>query len=598
MSPSNHPPRVLTALVAALLLVPLAVPAAAVDDPTVTVPDGVSTALSSTVTVPDLEVTGFAAEANVLVSIAVDSGNLGATAGGGATVTDNGDLLRISGVPADVNATLATVTYTSGGSASSVSVDVSVITTDGDPALNLANGHWYEFVSVPATISWVNARAAAELRSLGGASGYLVTVTSQEENDFVKAKLEADGWMGASDAAIEGEWRWVTGPEALLGAEAIFWQGGPGGSAVAGRYNNWRPGTEPNDSSGEDAAQFYTDGEWNDLDHETHQLGGYVVEYGGLGGEVTPDATGTFTITIYDVPDAPSDLTARAGNSLADLSWTAPGGDEPTTGYRIDQSDDDGGTWTTVVANTGSTATTARINDLDNGTEYLFRVIGLNDSGAGVPSNTAAVTPRQPAPACPYNTTSYADLVGGWTVPCWTAPTLDDTATDATEEWQQDGVAFGIANGIVAPASDGTIGADRTPSRGEVAKMLHTLAGRPLAGGAHDFDDVPVGYRAALDWLADLGIVEGVGDASFAADRPITRAELVTLIWRMTGSPAPTQPQPFGDEIPAWANDAVRWAEAEGVVNGRSPSEFDPNAPATVAEVLAVLYRWTLTIGS
>src|SRR5690606_14753608 len=122
---------------------------------------------------------------------------------------------------------------------------------------NPANGHYYEYVSAPG-MTWADAKAAAESRELFGLKGYLATVTSAEENAFITPKLGGDGWMGASDAAIEGQWRWVTGPE----AGTLFWTGTGSGSSVDGNYENWGDG-EPNNAGEEDYAHFISsNGKW------------------------------------------------------------------------------------------------------------------------------------------------------------------------------------------------------------------------------------------------------------------------------------------------------------------------------------------------
>ncbi len=162
-------------------------------------------------------------------------------------------------------------------------------------------GHYYEFVSSPG-ISWTDAQTAASARSLFGMQGYLVTVTSAEENTFVFGKLTGQGWMGASDAASETIWRWVTGPEGLEdgGAGRHFFtqtSGGTGGTAVGTYYNNWASG-EPNNAGDEDYAHFLTNGQWNDYPLTLPSIDGYVVEYGGMPGDPTLQISDTKDIQI------------------------------------------------------------------------------------------------------------------------------------------------------------------------------------------------------------------------------------------------------------------------------------------------------------
>jgi len=143
------------------------------------------------------------------------------------------------------------------------------------------NGHFYEFVEAPG-ITWFEARDATASRTLNGISGYLATVTSQAENDFISQKLKGQGWMGATDEEEDDVWKWVTGPESGM----QFWQGKADGAPVNGMYTNWEA-SEPNDfrGVGEKYAHFYADegriGQWNDYAFNNSQVQGYVVEYGG-----------------------------------------------------------------------------------------------------------------------------------------------------------------------------------------------------------------------------------------------------------------------------------------------------------------------------
>ena len=129
--------------------------------------------------------------------------------------------------------------------------------------------------------SWTEASARAARAGLEGVpelTGHLATITSQEEQDFVEALLTSSSWLGGSDDAVEGEWRWVEGPE----EGEQFWQGLAGGTAVNGSYENWAPG-EPNQFFGpgnpENRAHMRADGLWNDLPDS--QSLNYIIEWGG-----------------------------------------------------------------------------------------------------------------------------------------------------------------------------------------------------------------------------------------------------------------------------------------------------------------------------
>jgi hypothetical protein len=174
-------------------------------------------------------------------------------------------------------------------------------------AFNTETGHYYEYVSTP--LSWTSAKTAAAAKSLYGMQGYLATVTSQEENDFIKAKLAADGWIGGTDAAAEGTWLWATGPE----KDDVF------------SFTNWNDGEPNNSGSGEDYLQIYSSGtssgRWNDLAN-TNILG-YVVEYGGISGD--PVLEPLYTTTTLNVVANISPVAANDGPFNANTGGTVSG---------------------------------------------------------------------------------------------------------------------------------------------------------------------------------------------------------------------------------------------------------------------------------
>lgn len=140
-------------------------------------------------------------------------------------------------------------------------------------------GNFYQ--NTTEFVSWSEASqnaANAGLNAVPEITGHLATITSQAENDVIQGLLTSSSWLGGSDDEIEGEWRWVEGPE----AGEQFWQGLVGGTAVNGSYENWAAG-EPNQFFGpgnpENFAHMRADGFWNDLP-ESNNLN-YIIEWGG-----------------------------------------------------------------------------------------------------------------------------------------------------------------------------------------------------------------------------------------------------------------------------------------------------------------------------
>jgi len=141
------------------------------------------------------------------------------------------------------------------------------------------------------------ARDAAIASELNGVSGQLVTIDSAYENSLVQSfatGLNRSVLIGASDATVEGEWRWQQGYEDDL----QFWSGtwaAEGGAAVPAMYSNWNT-LEPNNSTDEHAALLRpSDGKWNDI--ATDRFTSYVIEW---------DANAVLSSFQYSLQNDPS----------------------------------------------------------------------------------------------------------------------------------------------------------------------------------------------------------------------------------------------------------------------------------------------------
>ncbi len=168
-----------------------------------------------------------------------------------------------------------------------------------NPGLQYFPGNRSFYMLSAAPANYVTANAIATSTTINqpqgvtgvlGVTGHLSNITSAAENAFVHAMAPVNAWLGGSDAAVEGDWRWTSGPE----AGQQFWSGGVGGTTVGGSYANWGGG-EPNNSGNEDTVHMRPDGMWND------QPGGTAYDY------VIEWDSSLFT------PPVDPDLVARAG---------------------------------------------------------------------------------------------------------------------------------------------------------------------------------------------------------------------------------------------------------------------------------------------
>ncbi|MCB0443456.1 MAG: hypothetical protein KDC50_05345, partial [Flavobacterium sp.] len=195
-----------------------------------------------------------------------------------------------------------------------------------------SNGHYYEFVP-SIGITWNNARTAAANRTYYGLQGYLATITAPDEAQLSGEQAAGAGWIGGSDEANEGVWRWMTGPE----NGTIFWNGGINGSTP--NYANWNNG-EPNNLGNENYAHVTAPGvgitgSWNDLSNTgeasgNYQPKGYIVEYGGMPGDPILQISTSTTITIPNITSSvgqsrcgDGSVTLTASASAGNIKWYA-----------------------------------------------------------------------------------------------------------------------------------------------------------------------------------------------------------------------------------------------------------------------------------
>lgn len=158
--------------------------------------------------------------------------------------------------------------------------NVSILLSDASISYNTfywsGNGHFYQYV--PGTTLWTTAHATAKDMSYNGRSGYLATITSKDEDLFIRTVSNQIGWLGGTRMSVDtdaegydatdwktwafdttgnaGYWYWACGPEAMNGPEAAKFYTESLYSTTADTdssayYFNWDRGGEPNNDGGE-----------------------------------------------------------------------------------------------------------------------------------------------------------------------------------------------------------------------------------------------------------------------------------------------------------------------------------------------------------
>lgn len=133
---------------------------------------------------------------------------------------------------------------------------------------------------------------------------------------------------------------------------------------------------------------------------------------------------------------------------------------------------------------------------------------------------------------------------------------------------------------------------------GIISSIVASGALQPGAS-ASQFADLTAGswYYDGVRYALENGLMTGTSARTFAPDRPVTRAMLVTILWRLAGEPY-GRVSPFEDVLPgSWYAQAVSWAYDKGIVTGVTATSFQPDAPVTREQLCAILCRYAALTG-
>ena len=157
-------------------------------------------------------------------------------------------------------------------------------------------------------------------------------------------------------------------------------------------------------------------------------------------------------------------------------------------------------------------------------------------------------------------------------------------------------VAWAVAHEVTKGTGEYIFSPDQACTRGQVVTFLWRAARCPEPENAStSFTDLKSGafYEKAVAWAVENGITSGTSKTTFSPDATCTRGHVVTFLWRFRNMPEPkSATTPFTDlKKGAFYEKAVAWAVEEGITKGIDETRFGPDRPCTRGQVVTFLYR-------
>ncbi len=197
-------------------------------------------------------------------------------------------------------------------------------------------------------------------------------------------------------------------------------------------------------------------------------------------------------------------------------------------------------------------------------------------------------------------TATFAEDLG------WTEPEPEEPSTDVSDifidvapnAWYKDAVQYAYAGGLMTGVSDTEFAPEATTTRAMIVSTLARLENVTSAESA-GFADVSANdwYATAVNWAANVGVVNGYEDNTFKPNTAITREQLAAILMNYAaciGQDVSNRADltSYTDQPSAWAEETMSWAVAEGLITGVTNDELQPQGNATRAQVAAILQRF------
>lgn len=165
-----------------------------------------------------------------------------------------------------------------------------------------------------------------------------------------------------------------------------------------------------------------------------------------------------------------------------------------------------------------------------------------------------------------------------------------------TTEYYAQAVAWAVENRITSGVAADKFGPKQGCTRAQIVSFLWRMAGSPepetIENPFKDVHSQNYYYKAVL-WAVEKGITTGTSATKFSPNDTCTRGQIVTFLWRAEGEPNPAKnTNPFKDvKSGDYFYTAVLWAVGKGVTTGTDAKHFSPSDTCTRAQVVTFLYR-------
>lgn len=187
-------------------------------------------------------------------------------------------------------------------------------------------------------------------------------------------------------------------------------------------------------------------------------------------------------------------------------------------------------------------------------------------------------------------------MLMGLTAPAMAAAENTGFSDVAPDAWYAEAVVYCRDHGIMSGTSETAFVPNTSMTRAMLAAVLYRMAGEPAVSAANPFTDAAddAWYLDAILWARQEGIITGYGDGRFGIYDPVSRQQLAAILWRCAGSPKAESGTDFADEtaIAPYAAEAVDWARANGIMNGKADNRFDPAGHTTRGEAAVILMNY------